>query len=1279
MHYDSAAGLEMVLEDVLEHPYFEWPRTLISYPVCFERAVREEQLVLVNSLSKEEHAFQLTETEKDGSGALVKGIVNFFADLPSGSKRSFKLHRKKEDEPETGGRCTKTPETLVRETEHSWIVNNGVLKAEIPRQLTSGTACAVPGPLARIGHPDRWLGSTSIHTDLNVSMTAEKLEDGPLLARFRLVYRFSGGGCYEIAVRVVKGMDFIELDESVTGFSEEDQAMVQFDWDSFVPTHRYAPNRPYGGEDETRQGFRRYPFEPVDRMFTDSHVELAVHHSDSGEMPFRLSPYDPWKAVCRLNMATFWNEKTMQSVGIFIRKPENWQDGQYALWAADDALAIRYYYKNERLRWEAPLKTGSRSLAICCYHHDKDMAEVDRLDRLWEAAVQAGEPCPRGPASYTLWLQQWYSLLDLNKVKDWQLTYPDTARYPGEIFDEGMVGTPKELEQCIRTSELVMGLALYGPRQDCGFSPVPSRDIYDHWIDGYHRLRERMSPVQRRKLTGMYLLMGYLHASEDYMPMKTMLAGHPNFLADVKGVPALMSVLFPEHPAAQEWVNLFEKSVELNLRYHIRPDDPITGAVGGRWTENIACYVWAFLKPVMRTAYLLKYHYDGKNRLLNKHMVKLMRWLAGSLTSPFHDEAAPGQESQRLFLPQGAHARRMPPPKYFHYMGQELRRYDPMLAETIMGVSRLNGLTIENKPEPAWSCMERRYEENGGTRFSLSNEKYTGYGIVLRARVSSPDESFVMLQQIDDGSNYRWGVSGQGGCGVLYYYHSGRAYSHNGFEDVGDARLSDIELCTNFGVFKQGTYRSIGRNKLSGPLLDLGTVKFAEIFADSEGGAYSWPEYQSRSVLMANSDYIVIYDAVFNASVFRRFSWFVHKNDEFPHIHPLYGSIMKRTELATEETKGVWMDGAGDFMVMVTPHSDYRPEPTEYGYTISTPLWTDYGFRRQKPFHWLTEEAEFSGRAGWARKESGRLTLALISGKKLRMNGVSIEADRDDTALEITVCEEGEIAGNCSAAADVTVRISLDNDGIAGISPQHRLFVNGHTASYERDRNEWSFTLPAGVHSLEFTSAAKPGQLDIRRAIQVRQGANIQWHSVVGATAYQIERSEDQGQTWDKYETVNQCECFLPASGRLKSHIRVTALNGDKAGIPSDPYPVYFSEDPPLPPEGLKLGFGNQEGETVWLSWGQVAGAERYRVYMRGGGIEDYQCVYEGENVEYCCTVKAENMMDVLEFAVTAVSGIGESALSFPVNSDRTSFLHWDPMPGDHYRKTNAYQHATKY
>ena len=165
----------------------------------------------------------------------------------------------------------------------------------------------------------------------------------------------------------------------------------------------------------------------------------------------------------------------------------------------------------------------------------------------------------------------------------------------------------------------------------------------------------------------------------------------------------MTAFLFPEHPMASEWADEFEKYLDLNTRYHTRPPVETWEAKGGRWTENLGTYVWAFLRPVVRTEFALRTFYDGKNRLANPRIAQLGDWAVNSLSAPFDGEdievyrdskgvipkhywgtVTKDRAPARLNPPQGAHSARRMPPRAVWYIGNSLRNYQPLLAEQLM-------------------------------------------------------------------------------------------------------------------------------------------------------------------------------------------------------------------------------------------------------------------------------------------------------------------------------------------------------------------------------------------------------------------------------------------------------------------------------------------------------------------------------------------------------------------------------------------------------------------
>ena len=84
---------------------------------------------------------------------------------------------------------------------------------------------------------------------------------------------------------------------------------------------------------------------------------------------------------------------------------------------------------------------------------------------------------------------------------------------------------------------------------------------------------------------------------------------------------------------------MFGKYIELNTHYHTRPDVNAWDAQGGRWTENLGIYVWAFLDPTVKANYLIQHHGDGKNYLAQDNMARIGGWIMNSLSAPYDGES----------------------------------------------------------------------------------------------------------------------------------------------------------------------------------------------------------------------------------------------------------------------------------------------------------------------------------------------------------------------------------------------------------------------------------------------------------------------------------------------------------------------------------------------------------------------------------------------------------------------------------------------------------------
>lgn len=1296
--WDSSRLIRFTLSDPLEHPFYWWPRTLLSYPIELHSAVDLDRLVLTRSDTNERIPIQFSSVECDSTG-LRSATLNFFSDLPSGGHFEFVL-------TDASGQLAAQPQVRELHEGDTIVLDSGVMRVRIPAsQEIRGEA---PGPILQVSRGGGWMGAStfSITGDRVTRIAARRVEAGPLFIVYELTYETEGGSRYVATVQCNGGMDFIRFTENMEAMRPGVTGDFISTWTGFGVTHRQAPNHPYPMSGKIRS-YDDYLWEKVDEPWVFNPVALP-----EGELPFSLGNYQTWTAFKTGTFANFWDQKTGDALGVFIDKGGEWQDHLYTNHVESPALQVRYFYRDGRLIWKWPIVRGGRTTCIACYDHAKDKEAMHRLEAAAKGVEQDGATYAAGLilGSYLQFLQNRYGTLDLNCVKDWVLEYPEAARRPPVIFTTGSIKDANELEQRVMAGPYACTLPVNGTRENGGagpipgksivnFSPVPSRQVQAWWVDGFNRCNATMTARQRRRITAMYLFMGYVCAGDDFMPLVPMLSGHPNFLADVKAVPAAMSFLFPDHPMAPTWADLWEKCVEINTRYSTRPDVHTWDAKGGRWTENLGTYVWAFLRPSLRSDFLLR-NYDGGERFLSPQLAQMADWLVNSLSAPFNGETqeayqalqslddghewgalVQGKGPRRVHPPQGAHSERRVPPRSLWYLGTCLQRYAPLEAEHAMWAARPMDQDMETRVDSAdpWNAMYRT-ADNLGTNPHLRSSKYTGYGIVMRAAVDTPEELSIHLQQIDLGPNYRWGRAGEGGCGVIYYFAAGNAYSYNGAEDVGDRDDQDTDFCTSFAVFKNGEFHSIGENVLSRPFYDLGSAQFAEIVPRQEPGAYSAPEYISRSILLAGHDYFVLYDNVLHVEITHRFSWFVRRGSEFPTIAPLRGVAKakesQRTEIQTAATTGFWQDGQGDSMVLVSHRKDIEAKATHYGCRVTGPGIDDIVFRNPDSVHFAEGATTFSGTAGMIRLSKDKSEFALFHGKQISVQGVVISTDDQNLGISGAVAAGKAIYGDYYAPTSSRVKIAVPS-----LTEKIVFYIDGQAQSAERDPGAMTIDLAEGHHRWELTDKLPvPIAPKILRTESHANGARVFAMASASASQYRFEMSNDNSVTWQAIGVQSAPEIAVSGlADGVKVHVRATALNAEHESAPGDEYPLYVTNAPPPPPDGLRIALANG---AATLSWGEILGVTEYRLYAKSPRERKSALLYQGldrvyvdkrSDIQTPLASPNDSAQGVrkkfVEYYVTAVNGNGESVKSRVADTNPGSWRNWDPKPGEPFRR----------
>ena len=1299
--WDQSHRIRFVIEDFLDHPFYWWPRTLLSYPIEFRSPVELDRLVLTRVDTGERIPAQFSAVER-GEGGVKSATLSFFSDLPSGARHEFVL---------SAAAAAVPSRQQVKETRegNTIVLDSGAIRVRIPAaQAVGGDA---PGPILQVsrGAAGAWVGSStlSITGDPIVRITADRVANGPLYVAYELTYECRSGSRYVATVQCEAGMDFVRFRENMEGVHDGVKGMLTSTWSGFPVAFRQAPNHPYPLSGKIRE-YEDYPWERVGEPWPLDPEPLL-----GGELPFNLGIYQTWTAFRTGTFANFWCEQSSDALGVFIDKVDGWQDHEYADHVEAPDLEVRYFYRHGVLRWNWPIVRGSRSTCIAFYDHAKDKEAQHRVEKYAQGVQQDGFHYLVGLiyVSHAQFLQNRYGTLDLNCLKDWVLEYSRSARRPPTIFSTGQIEDAGELERRVMAGPFACTLPVNGTRENGGasstpgrnivnFSPVPSRQVQAWWVDGFNRCCARMNERQWKRLCAMYLLMAYVHAGDDFMPMVPMLSGHPNFLADVKAVPAIMSFLFPEHPMAETWADLWQKSIELNTRYNTRPGVSLWDAHGGRWTENLGTYVWAFLRPSVRADFLLR-NFDGVERFATPQIAELADWLVNALSAPFDGETkeayealqdldrghawgalAPGGGPKRVHPPQGAHSERRVPPRSMWYLGTCLERYAPLAAEHAMWAARPTNQDMEVKlgAPNAWDIMYR-VQDNRGTKPRLRSGKYTGYGIVLRSAVGTPREVSIHLQQIDEGPNYRWGRAAEGGCGVIYYFAAGKSYSFNGSEDVGDRDDRDTDFCTNFGVYKDGEFRAIGQNVLSRPFYDLGFGQFAEIVPRQEPGAYSAPEYVSRSILSAGHEYFVLCDRVLNETIVHRFSWFVRRGSPLPNIQFVRGAEKsngetQRTEMETAELTGFWMDGTGDSMAVVSHLADVQAEPQPYGCRVRASGFDDFVFRSVEPVSFSDGSIAFTGTAGIVRRKPDQVEFALFQGTKIEVDGLGFTTAGTDLGIGGIAAPNQPPRGLYFAPTPGSLRIEF-----SAATEKTGFYIDGAAQPIHREGGALIVDLTRGNHRWELTDGLPiPVAPDIVRTENHSDGARVIVAPVASASKYRLEISKDDGATWISAAVTAEpaAEIHGLAEGE-KVHLRAIAINSERKSEPGSEYPLYGSKAPPPPPDGLRVNLSNGSAR---LTWGEVLGVAEYRLYARRAPNPEFRLLYSGLDRAFThrdASIRAplaqpaepvaSPVRNLIEYCVASVNGNGEGPRSRIENTDPGSWRNWDPMPGEPFRR----------
>ena len=343
---------------------------------------------------------------------------------------------------------------------------------------------------------------------------------------------------------------------------------------------------------------------------------------------------------------------------------------------------------------------------------------------------------------------------------------------------------------------------------------------------------------------------------------------------------------------------------------------------------------------------------------------------------------------------------------------------------------------------------------------------------------------------------------------------------------------------------------------------------------------------------------------------------------------------------------------------------------------IKAPHSTDIIFRNGTEINYQTDKESFTGEAGIIRRmNDGTLQLALMKGTVLSADGLSIELSKTGTAIAMTRTGINTCKGCYKSDGKASLTLKGVSDG--------KLYIDGIA-----QQGTANILLPEGEHSIEYAREATPMPTRIIDTEYSPNGTLVYLDIPTSARKVKIEISRDNAQTWEEAGITAQSTYKLAPQPVGKIHIRAISVNKKHTADFAQEYPVYTTDQAPHYPEGLHL---NLDSGKVTLSWGNVLGTKKYRIYRRKAGEKDFTLIFEGKANQYTDTkvpgvikaCKLPGKLDnpnlagdsftVYEYTVTAVNGYGESVKAPIADTHPASWANWYPATELKYKRTSAF------
>jgi hypothetical protein len=339
---------------------------------------------------------------------------------------------------------------------------------------------------------------------------------------YRVAYRLAGGRRYTVDLTLQHNEAYLGIDETLEGFRSADNADLRLDFGGLNPDRRQVMAN---GGYLTIHGTMGHPYSAG---FGDV-LEAG------GKLPFELGLNTP-NAYGVMRSAAFWNDQGSDALLLALDRLRDWKTEHRYVWYESRGPGNLNFYSSGGRKYLLTRLEGQRRLWALALIPREEMRNRPHLsDKRFQRQVAGPE------------VHLWQKLSDfsLNRRKDWGFQwdeplgcrlYPDAEKV---TYEEWLKRNSIEGGNAMPSAIINCYWDMYGLAGAVGFRAMP------RWFGTYERSRAGWTEAQRQHVRAILLFMAYTSEDDNDLPHHSMLAGHPNFISDVKQTLPIVCAVFP--------------------------------------------------------------------------------------------------------------------------------------------------------------------------------------------------------------------------------------------------------------------------------------------------------------------------------------------------------------------------------------------------------------------------------------------------------------------------------------------------------------------------------------------------------------------------------------------------------------------------------------------------------------------------------------------------------------------------------------------------------------